>query len=168
MRQTAGLRACLSAWCLGPRASRSNAGPCEQLRACSLSVTVVCLKPSTPLIELIPVLQVAIAPVILISGVGLLLLSLTNRFGRAVDRTRQIHREMRVAAAAKRLRLANQVEVIYRRARLIQLSIIMGALSALFAAMLILALFLTALMKRESAVVISLFLSVAWYRWWCH
>jgi hypothetical protein len=113
--------------------------------------------PSTPLNELIPVLQVAIAPVILISGVGLLLLSLTNRFGRAVDRTRQIHHEMRAAAAADRPRLANQVEVIYRRARLIQLSIIMGALSALSAAMLILALFFTALMKWESAVAISLF-----------
>jgi len=112
--------------------------------------------PSTSLTELIPVLQIAIAPVILISGVGLLLLTLTNRFGRAVDRTRQIHRELREAVAADRPRLANQVEVIYRRARLIQLSIIMGALSALFAAMLILALFFTALMKWESAVVISL------------
>jgi hypothetical protein len=112
--------------------------------------------PSTSLTELIPVLQIAIAPVILISGVGLLLLSLTNRFGRAVDRARQIHHEMRGAAAADRPRLAHQVEVFYRRARLIQLSIVMGALSALFAALLILALFLAALMKCESAVVISL------------
>jgi hypothetical protein len=114
------------------------------------------MMPSTPLTELIPVLQTAIAPVILISGVGLLLLSLTNRFGRAVDRTRQLHHEMRKAAPADRPRLATQVEVIYRRARLIQLSIVMGAVSALFAAMLILALFFAALMKRESSVVISL------------
>lgn len=110
-----------------------------------------------PQTELIPVLQVAIAPVILISGVGLLLLSLTNRFGRAVDRTRQIHHEMREAASADQPQLANQVEVIYRRARLIQLSIVMGTLSALFAAMLILTLFFTALMKWESSVIISLF-----------
>jgi len=114
------------------------------------------MMPSTHLTELIPVLQVAIAPVILISGVGLLLLTLTNRFGRAADRTRQIHHEMRTAAAAERPRLANQVEVIYRRARLIQFSIVMGTLSALFAALLILTLFFTALMKWESAFVISL------------
>ncbi len=113
------------------------------------------MMPPPSLVELIPVLQVAIAPVILISGVGLLLLSLTNRFGRAVDRTRQIHRELCAAPAADRPRLANQVEVIYRRARLIQLSIVMAALSALFAAMLILALFFAALMKWESAVIIS-------------
>ena len=36
--------------------------------------------------QLIPILQLAIGPVILISGVGLLLLTLTNRFGRLVDR----------------------------------------------------------------------------------
>jgi hypothetical protein len=35
---------------------------------------------------MIPVLQVAIGPVILISGVGLLLLTLTNRYGRTIDR----------------------------------------------------------------------------------
>jgi hypothetical protein len=113
--------------------------------------------PSTPLTELIPVLQVAIAPVILISGVGLLLLSLTNRFGRAVDRTRQIHQQMRAAADADRARLANQVEVIYRRARLIQFSIVMGALSALSAAMLILTLFFTALMNLQLGALISVF-----------
>ena len=107
--------------------------------------------PSTPLAELIPVMQDAIAPVILISGVGSLLVAQTNRFGRAVDRTRQLHHEMGAAAAAERPRLASQVAVIYRRARLIQFSIIMAALSAFFAAMLILALFLTALLKWESA-----------------
>ena len=37
-------------------------------------------------VHLIPILQLAIAPVILISGVGLLLLTLTNRFGCVLDR----------------------------------------------------------------------------------
>jgi hypothetical protein len=112
--------------------------------------------PTTRFNELVPVLQVSVAPVILISGVGLLLLSLTNRFGRAADRTRQLLREMRETGAADRLRLAHQVEVMYRRTRLIQFSIVMGALSALFAALLILTLFLTALMKWESSIAISL------------
>ena len=34
--------------------------------------------------ELIPVLQMAVGPTVLISGVGLLILSLTNRLGRVV------------------------------------------------------------------------------------
>jgi hypothetical protein len=112
--------------------------------------------PSTRLSELIPVLQVAVGPVILISGVGLLLLSLTNRFGRAVDRSRQLLREMRDATEADRLRLAGQVDILYRRAHLIQISIVLAAVSVLFAAVLIITLFFTALMKWESALVIGL------------
>lgn len=110
----------------------------------------------TTLSQLIPVLQTAIGPVILISGVGLLLLSLTNRFGRAVDRARQLLREMRGAPEASRQRLAGQVENLYERARLIQRAIIFGAISVLFAAVLIIALFFTALLKLELAIVIAL------------
>ena len=40
------------------------------------------------LIDLVPILQMAVGPVILISGVGLLLLSMTNRLGRVIDRSR--------------------------------------------------------------------------------
>jgi len=50
---------------------------------------------SLQLNELVPMLQVAVGPVILISGAGLVLLSLTNRFARAVDRTRELIRQMR-------------------------------------------------------------------------
>jgi hypothetical protein len=112
--------------------------------------------PSTRLTELIPVLQVAVGPVILISGVGLLLLSLTNRFGRAVDRSRQLIREMRETDDAHRLRLAVQVNILFRRARLIQISIVFQTASVLFAALLIMTLFFAALIKWESAIVISL------------
>ena len=111
--------------------------------------------PSTRLNELIPVLQVAVAPVILISGVGLLLLSLTNRFGRAVDRSRQLIREMREAGDANRHRMADQVSILYRRSRLIQISIILSTVSVLFAAVMIITLFFTALVKWELAVLIS-------------
>jgi uncharacterized membrane protein YqjE len=111
---------------------------------------------SVPLSQLIPVLQVAIGPVILISGVGLLLLTLSNRFGRAIDRSRQLGREMREAAEAERKRLASQVEILYRRARVIRLSIIMAALSVLLASLLIIVLFLTALQRWEVGLVIVL------------
>ncbi|MEY2466673.1 MAG: hypothetical protein QOD03_1194 [Verrucomicrobiota bacterium] len=112
--------------------------------------------PSTRLSELIPVLQIAVAPVILISGVGLLLLSLTNRFGRAVDRSRQLVRELRDATGADRQQLEGQVENLYRRAKLIQTAIILGAISVLFAALLIMALFFAALLKLEGACLIGL------------
>ncbi|HVV72353.1 MAG TPA: DUF2721 domain-containing protein [Verrucomicrobiae bacterium] len=112
--------------------------------------------PSIPLSQLIPVLQVAIGPVILISGIGLLLLTLTNRFGRAVDRSRQLGREMKTMAEGERHVLAGQVDILYLRARLIRLSIIMAALSVLLAAVLIIVLFLSALMKLEVGSTITL------------
>lgn len=112
--------------------------------------------PTTQLSQLIPVLQTAVGPVILISGVGLLLLSLTNRFGRAVDRARQLLREMRGAPEDARKRLSGQVENLYQRARLIQRAIVFSTISLLFAAVLIITLFSSALMKMESAQLISL------------
>jgi hypothetical protein len=115
---------------------------------------------ATGLRELIPLLQTAVGPVILISGVGLLLLSLTNRFGRAVDRSRQLIREMREAGEPDRRDLRRQVEILYRRARLIQVSIIFGATSALCASLLIITLFLAALLHWEATAVLTLFFTL--------
>ncbi|MGA2854675.1 MAG: DUF2721 domain-containing protein, partial [Verrucomicrobiota bacterium] len=48
----------------------------------------------TSLEQIIPELRDAIGPVILISGVGLLLLTMTNRLGRAIDWARQLKAEL--------------------------------------------------------------------------
>ena len=106
------------------------------------------------LIDLIPALQIAVAPVILISGVGLLLLSLTNRFGRAVDRARHLGRELQESPETDRRHVDDQVDNLYRRAQLIQTAIILAATSVLFAALLIVALFVEILMKWQSGVVV--------------
>ncbi|HSU57021.1 MAG TPA: DUF2721 domain-containing protein [Candidatus Dormibacteraeota bacterium] len=111
---------------------------------------------SLPLNELIPVLQVAVGPVILISGVGLVLLSLTNRFGRAVDRSRLLAREMRELSAEDAARLAPQVKILFRRAGLIRLAITLAALSLLLAAVLIIVLFVSAVLKLEVGLLIIL------------
>jgi hypothetical protein len=112
--------------------------------------------PSTPVRELIPVLQMAIGPVILISGVGLLLLTLTNRYGRTIDRARHLMADLRECSAADRLRLQGQVEILYRRARLLRLSILLAGVSVLLASLLIIVLFLTALFKLEVGLLLSL------------
>lgn len=105
--------------------------------------------------ELIPVLQTAIGPVILISGVGLLLLTMTNRLGRAIDRARILAVELPTASDASRLALEGQLRILWRRARLIRGAIILVSMSALAAAILIIMLFLTALWQLEIAWLIS-------------
>lgn len=100
-------------------------------------------------------LQVAVAPVILISGVGLLLLSLTNRFGRAVDRARQLRREIHEATGLDRRQLSDQVSNLYRRAQLIQGAIILAVSSVLSAALLVVILFVEAILKWQSAILVT-------------
>jgi len=99
--------------------------------------------------EIVPILQVAIGPVILISGVGLLLLTMTNRLGRAIDRARQLAREAQDCAQAARPRLMGQIDIIYRRARLLRLTISLAVLSVLLAALLVIALFVAALFQQD-------------------
>jgi hypothetical protein len=108
------------------------------------------------LIDLIPILQVAIGPVILISGVGLLLLSMTNRLGRVIDRSRLIVEARRKAPETDQPRLSSQLDVLARRADLVRSAIIYASISVLLAAILIIVLFLEALLRLEAAVVVIL------------
>jgi hypothetical protein len=106
--------------------------------------------------DIIPVLQVAIGPVILISGVGLLLLTMTNRLGRAIDRARQLARDIESRPDSDRAHVLVQIATIYRRARLLRLTIALSGMSVLLAAVLIIALFLSALLGMDNGVVIIL------------
>jgi len=106
--------------------------------------------PPTAIEKIIPMLQVAIGPVILISGVGLLLLTMTNRLGRAIDRARLLKAELPKRSDEEREPVLAQVAIIYRRARLIRLSITLAALSALLASALIITLFLAALLQWDA------------------
>ena len=111
--------------------------------------------PGTTLDELIPVLQVAIGPVVLISGVGLLLLTMTNRYGRVIDRARILSAELRQGATAEQGRILGQLSILSRRAELIRLAIVLASFNVLADALLIIALFLTALLGLETALIIS-------------
>ncbi len=112
---------------------------------------------SLTLQQLVPVIQTAVGPVILISGVGLLLLSMTNRFGRVLDRARLVARELPAAAEAQREHLSQQLGVLYRRAKIIRLAIILATASVLLAGLLIISLFLAALLQVEAALLVAMF-----------
>jgi hypothetical protein len=106
--------------------------------------------------ELVPVLQIAIGPVILISGVGLLLLSMTNRLGRAIDRARILRGEWSQAEPAVQKRTHAQLQILWRRSDTLRKSIILASLSLLLAACLIITLFAAALLRWDAGGVIIL------------
>jgi hypothetical protein len=109
------------------------------------------------LTQLIPILQLSVSPVILISGVGLLLLTLTNRFGRMVDRARVLNREL-FQQTHESENIRAQIEILHRRAKILRLSIVLGVTTVLLAAVLILILFVSALFKIEAGLLlISIF-----------
>lgn len=114
---------------------------------------------NTTVPELLPILQSSIGPVILISGVGLLLLTLTNRFGRMLDRARLINQELGTELAAdKQAALRMQISILMRRAGILRTSIALGAVTVLLAAVLMLVLFLAAWLRLEWAgVIIGIF-----------
>jgi len=87
--------------------------------------------------DILKIIQAATAPVVLISGVGLLLLTLSARLGRIVDRTRLV-----AANPAERGPLDTQLGVLRHRARLIRLALALSASAVAAVALLITVLFL--------------------------
>ena len=96
------------------------------------------------LTDLIATLQLSIGPVILISGVGLIILSLTNRFGRIVDRTRQLSVEYRSASGADLYRILSELKILTTRAKVIRGSNVAAVLSVLLVSLIIISLFWSA------------------------
>lgn len=111
--------------------------------------------------ELIPILQTAIGPVILISGVGLLLLTMTNRLGQTVSRIRQLNDGILKSDEAGMKRIGSQISILWRRAKLIRMAILLASASALVVSVLVIALFFMALWHIEIAWVIVLLFMIS-------
>ena len=105
--------------------------------------------------ELIPILQIAIGPTILVSGVGLLLLTMTNRLGRIIDRTRQLGRELRSDSAPDPGRARAQLAILLSRAAIVRAAIASASLSVLLAAILVIVIFLGALFGTGPAAAVA-------------
>jgi hypothetical protein len=88
------------------------------------------------------ILSASIAPVIVISGVALLLLTMTNRYSRVTDLARDMLRDLEtVRDRPRREKLVQQVRIVYRRAGILRRAIIMASLCILFVTLTVLSLF---------------------------
>lgn len=102
------------------------------------------------LVNLIPILQAAVSPVTLISGVGLLILSMTNRLGRVVDRSRYLWANRQALTPDDHQRTESQIRILVRRAQLLRRAILFATISVLVAAVLVIDLFLSAYLRFDS------------------
>jgi hypothetical protein len=107
--------------------------------------------------SLLPIIQLAITPVILISGVGALMITLTNRMGRIVDRTRTLAGLVQQTDESSRAHLETQLEILWRRAKLIRMAVTFAGLTMLVACGLVIVIFINAVLERDLAVLMMLF-----------
>jgi len=101
--------------------------------------------------SLLPLIQLAITPVILITGLGSLMLTMTNRLGRIVDRTRILAGQARSAAPGEeRTHIESQLRILFRRAGLVRMAVSLAATSMFVSGLLVVAIFLSALLRIDA------------------
>lgn len=94
-------------------------------------------------------LQACITPVALISGVGLLLLTITNRLGRVVDRIRNLVRELETPDVKREKIKRNQIPILLNRARFLKNSIAWLLTGMISSCLIIPLLFIMNLLKTD-------------------
>ena len=95
-----------------------------------------------PLAELAHVIQLAVAPVFLLTGVGAILGVLTNRLSRIVDRARQLESELPSAPPGRALRVREGLRQQAKRARISQAAISLCTACALLISAVIVVMFI--------------------------
>lgn len=111
---------------------------------------------SIPIAQLI---QLAVTPIFLLSGVGVMLGVLTNRLARVVDRARRLEDAARDAADTADYE--GQLEVLARRAGMINRAITLSTICALLVALVVVTLFLSAFLAFDLSTPIALMFIVA-------
>lgn len=110
--------------------------------------------------SLLPLIQLAITPVILISGMGALMITLTNRMARIVDRTRELAEAMAAASPDDRAHLEDQLQIMWQRSLMLRRAVTCNGLSMLVSCIMVVAIFAVAKFELPlGSVVLGLFVA---------
>ena len=99
------------------------------------------MPPESRISAIAHVIQLAIAPVFLISGVATLLSVLANRLGRIVDRARVLEAKLDMPDQTKTAEVREELMRLSMRARLVNVAITFGTICALLICITIVTLF---------------------------
>jgi hypothetical protein len=106
-------------------------------------------------VDIAHAIQLALAPVFLLSGIGVMLGVLTNRLARIVDRARKVEDSLRQATAHDIPESRAQLAVASRRARFINVSITLCTIAALLIAIVVALLFSSTFVPISLAVYVA-------------
>lgn len=101
-------------------------------------------------------IQLSLAPVFLLNGMGVLLAMLTSRLARIVDRARVLEQQLTSAGGAPAPDVIDVLMVIRRRARLMNIAITLSTFAALLVALVVALMFASALVGISLAELVGL------------
>ena len=107
-------------------------------------------------LQLAQIIQLSVAPVFLLAGIGAFLNVCAMRLSRMVDRARVIEPLARGSSGAERDRLIAELRALDKRMRLVSWGIFMSVLSALLVCAVIVLLFTANLLRAQFATVVAL------------
>ena len=110
--------------------------------------------------ELAHLIQLSIAPVFLLTGIGTLLNVLSGRLARIIDRARVLEQRFEAPQPAPSAVIVNELQILERRGKLIYHAIKLSTSSALLVCIVIAALFASSMLHYSiRLVVIGLFIA---------
>jgi len=116
-------------------------------------------------------MQLALGPVFLLNGIGVMLAMLTSRLSRIVDRARVVEEQLPQAQGAELREIHRVLAVTRRRARLMNRAITLGTVAALLVsalvALLFMAIYLEFLIGQAIALLFVLCMGALVGSLWC-
>src|SRR5579864_9409446 len=107
-------------------------------------------------IDVTRLIQLAIAPVFLLTAVGTIIGVLSNRLGRVVDRSRALEDRLRQLQPEGQRAVRAELDVLGKRVRLVYASMTLAVVCALFLGLLIAVAFLDAFVSMDMSKFIGL------------
>jgi hypothetical protein len=102
------------------------------------------------------IIQLAVAPVFLLAGIGGFLNVCASRLARIVDRARALEPALLESRGAEHARLLGDMHILDRRIRLVSRAIFLTVLSALLICLVVVLLFAASLTNEHSGTAVAL------------
>ncbi|MBA3511995.1 DUF2721 domain-containing protein [Sphingomonas sp.] len=112
--------------------------------------------PDTPVSEVAEIIQLAVAPVFLLAGIGAFLNVCASRLARIVDRARSIEPRLLGSRGAEHDRLQGEIRILDRRMALVSRAIWLSVFSAVLTCAVVVLLFAGSLLDAEFGTSIAL------------
>jgi uncharacterized protein involved in cysteine biosynthesis len=119
------------------------------------------MQPESQVVAIGHVIQLAVAPVFLLTGVSGLLSVLTNRLARIIDRARALEERLTRTAESQHGALHEELALLSQRGRLINRAVRLCTVCALGTCTVIVALFVGAFLSTDVSLLIGLIFTAA-------